>query len=113
MIAKLKCALGAFVLVFGVGACGSDDDGDGGSGSNAAAVSACNSYCDAQQTANCGNYDSADQCKSDECGGLSPQAPAACGNAVKAYYDCLNASSDICSATCETEGGAMLNACSG
>lgn len=93
-----------------LGACGSDDDGGGG-GNSGAAESSCRSYCDKDQAAGCGSYDSASQCYSDECT-FVPGAPQGCLDAIKAYYDCLGAAADVCSlSNCQAEGDAYFQAC--
>lgn len=97
----------ALVLGLTVVACGSDDDGEGGSGSGAAAVAACNSYCDAIASCPEPDYTDAAECKEYECSMLD-QAPAACADTFKAYYDCVLAKSDVCDETgCEPD----INAC--
>lgn len=99
----------ALVLGLAVVACGSEDDGggDGGGGNGAAAMTSCNTYCDA--TASCTDFAYADvaQCKEYECSMLD-QAPDACATTFRAYYDCVNAKADVCDETgCQPD----LNAC--
>jgi hypothetical protein len=88
--------IGIVALVFAASsalACSSSDDSSGGGG---AAKSSCNDYCDATVAANCA--DSSD-CKSFECDGLD-KATGACATAMKTYYDCMKAQTDVCGQTC-------------
>lgn len=103
----------ALVVCSMLGACGSDDDGGGGGGGNSsAATSSCRSYCDKDQTANCGTYTSASECYEYECT-IAPGAPQACLDAIKAYYDCYGAAADVCSlSNCSAEFDALFQACS-
>ena len=78
------------LAVAGMVGCSSDSDAGGG-----ASQASCNAYCDAKVAASCA--DAAD-CKADECTDLD-KATGACDTAMKAYYDCLKAQSNVCSDT--------------
>lgn len=99
----------ALVLTFALVACGSEDDGGGGgSTSGAAAVASCNTYCDAIASCPEPDYLDAADCKEYECSMLE-QAPDACAQTFKAYYDCVLAKSDVCDETgCEPDIQACL-----
>src|SRR5262245_22389981 len=92
---RSRCgALGLFVWsVLVLAGCGSD----GSSGNSAAVQTACNGYCDTYAAASCSApvYASAAECKTGECAPLT-SAPAGCHAALKTYYDCRKAQSDIC-----------------
>ncbi len=105
-----KIAVVALLLSFAAVGCGGDDD-DEKSSSSSAAVTSCNAYCDKLQSVSCDLYTSADECKSFECEDLGG-APADCGSAAKAYYDCATGSADPCMDDCSTELDAYFNACS-
>jgi hypothetical protein len=103
--------IGWLLVTVSLVGCGGDDDGGGGGGNSSGADTSCHSYCDADQAAACGLYASADECYDFECGFVG--APQACLAAVEAYYDCLTASPDICSAAaCPNESNAYFTACS-
>jgi hypothetical protein len=79
-----------------VSGCGGDDDGgSGGSSTGTAALTSCQTYCEKSATCPLYFYETADQCKVDECGGLD-MAAGDCGTAFKTYYDCLNGLADPC-----------------
>jgi hypothetical protein len=107
---KSLCASFLSIALLAAG-CGSDDDGNSGGASKDAAITSCKSYCDKDQAAACGLYGSAQECYDFECD-IPGSPPAACVNAIKAYYDCLGASSDICNEECTTEANAQVPACS-
>lgn len=107
MLGRTSAAV-ALVMTFALVACGSDDDGGGGgSASGAAAKTSCNTYCDAVASCVDFAYTDAAECREYECSMLE-QAPDACAQTFKAYYDCVLAKSDRCDETgCEPD----LNAC--
>jgi hypothetical protein len=105
---EMRLQIVFFALAVAAVACGSDDEG-GSSGAGAAALQSCQEYCDAEVS--CGDYASADECKSSECAG-NDQATGACAEAIKAFYDCQKAAADVCNPGCTTEASAYLDACS-
>lgn len=85
--------------------------GGGGGGDSSGSVAACNSYCDAYIAKACADplYATAAECKTSECGGLSA-APSKCQNAIKTYYECEKAQSNLCDdAGCPTQFAALLS----
>ena len=102
--------LGLLVVVATSG-CG---DSKGGGGNAAAALSSCNSYCDAYIAKACAQafYTTAAECKTTECVDTSA-ASANCNNTIKTYYDCRQTQADLCEdAGCDTQAAAILSACS-
>jgi len=80
------------LAVSGAVGCSSSDEPSGGG----AGLASCNAYCDAAIAASCPD---AATCKADECTGFD-QATGACDTAVKTYYDCLKAQSNVCAMNC-------------
>jgi len=96
------------VLSFAVLGCGSS------TGNSADTQTACNDYCAAVVAAACatppGGYTDVSACMSTECMPLRG-ASASCQTALKRYYDCERAQSDICADSGCTNEFAALDHC--
>lgn len=99
---------------------GGSTGGSAGTGSTGSPVlDACMAFCRAEE--DCKADTAAEDCYDYLCTnrtavppyGNIKDAPAACGNAWKGYWDCLAASSDPCvqPGPCETQAGAIGTAC--
>jgi len=111
MTVRRWCALTLWLATATLGACSDDDDDSGAGASASEATAACHAFCDAEQAAQCMVYASVDECRDTECDDIGSQS-AGCTDAIQAYYDCLNASDDVCAATCSSELSAAATACS-
>ena len=115
MLQQTRITLACLGVMLGsvtIPACGDGDDGSKSEPAWQSAITACNAYCDAQQTS-CGIYSSADECKATECDSNSLMlAPADCQEAAKAYYDCLNGVPNVCDpSACSEQLTAVISAC--
>lgn len=91
MKSKWFGVMALLLAVSGMVGCSSDSDSSGGAG-----LASCNAYCDATVAKSC--PDSA-TCKADECAELG-KATGACDTALKTYYDCMKAQTNVCDQGC-------------
>ena len=85
--------------------CGSSSS----SGNSAATQTSCNAYCTAYLAAACNPsmYPSMAECTAGECTPIM-SAPGGCQAALKTYYDCRKAETDICADTgCDSQAAAL------
>ena len=95
-------AILAFAAI-GAAGCGSDDE-------SATAKSTCETYC--QKEKDCDANTTVDDCIMYACADIEKEK-APCQSALKAFFECMNKSADICStASCETQEVAYHDACS-
>lgn len=106
---KLGWALAILVtstLALGATGCGGDDD-DSSQGSTA--QSSCETFCNKEK--DCDSTTTVDECIMYSCNDIA-KSSSACQSALKAFYDCMNKTANICdSAGCSTQEDAYRAAC--
>lgn len=97
-------AIGALAMfTLGGAGCSGDD------GSRPTVQSTCELYCNKQK--DCDDTISVEDCVLYSCGNLD-QAARACQDALKVFFECKNAASDVCdTANCTAEETAYHEAC--